>query len=179
MRPPRGWAAAVVLAAIVVTSGAFITMSVVLARQTGMERQIRMLAENVEGFPGHAGNPTSPPGWAPPAAAGTGASAEALRRVVREELASGGSVAGSETGAAGVIAEAPPPPSPESIQAFEKAGAVVSGALATGTWREQDVTNLRALGAVLTAEQMDALVRQVAVAVNKGELRLEVTGAPF
>ncbi len=77
-------------------------------------------------------------------------------------------------------APAPPvPPSPESIAAFDAGRRVIGAALETKRWTEADAQKLRALLPTLTLDDRVELQRQISVAINERQIKLDFRGPLF
>jgi hypothetical protein len=97
----------------------------------------------------------------------------AIRDAVREAI-------GEELAAARAEDEAAEPvPAAETLVAVDSGQQYVQQAIGRGRWNAEDASRVRDLGAGLSAEQYQEMVRPLAIAINEGRVQLEVEGPPF
>jgi hypothetical protein len=107
--------------------------------------------------------------------------AAALRAAIREEVRSAvhDEVAAAASAAPGPapepVAKEPPPPT----ASYEQAKAHVVARLTQGSWSNADREQLHDLLGEMTDAERIEVIRQVIVAVNKGQLRVQVKGPLF
>jgi hypothetical protein len=77
-----------------------------------------------------------------------------------------------------IVAEAEPP-SPERVAADDAAREIVASALKARVWTESDRDRMRKALVRAGSETRTEVVRELAVAVNNGEVRVAVNGMPF
>lgn len=121
--------------------------------------------------------PTATPGGAPETAIvapQSALTAEDIRRVVREELATRRS---TELAAAGP--SRPEPPSAAQSAAGSQAQSVLETAIARRQWGETDADAMRAVFDQLTPDQQSEILRQYAQAVNQGRIVPQTDRVPF
>ena len=73
----------------------------------------------------------------------------------------------------------PDQPTANNLQAFERGELLLSGAVGTKRWTDDQVAPFRDLLAQVTGEQASELMRRFSVAVNSGQLAVQTAGAPF
>jgi hypothetical protein len=117
--------------------------------------------------------PPAPSISSAPAGVTTALTAEDIRRVVREELASK---------AAGI--HAPPPVQPaltttEQRAAAVQAQSVLDSAIARRSWTEADADALREIFDQMSADQQAEILRQYSLAVNQARLTPRTDRIPF
>lgn len=95
---------------------------------------------------------------------------EAVRSAVGEELAA---LRSAEE------AELDPAPAPETIAVIDSGHLYIGEAIASGRWGADEVSRVRDLGAGLSGEQYQELIRPLVIAINEGRVRVEVDGPPF
>ena len=105
-----------------------------------------------------------------------GLTAEDVRRVVREELATLGSVSAEAKQA---VQPLPPQVTAQQVAAASHAQSVLEGAIARRAWTEQDADAMRDAFPDLNGDQQSELLRQFAVAVNQGRLLPQTERVPF
>jgi hypothetical protein len=101
-----------------------------------------------------------------------------IRRILREEL----QLARQPEPVQAAIAAAPatpPPESAEAVVAAEQGHHIVDGALAAQRWGDQDVAAIRQILPQLSADDRDALLKQLMPAINTGRVKLETVGQIF
>jgi hypothetical protein len=102
-------------------------------------------------------------------------SAEDLRAIVREELASLESLSAPLNAVEAVTAIHDPA---ENDAAFGQATRLVDGAIAARVWGDDQALELRQLRRNLTPEQLDELNAKLIPAINRQEVRVDAT-MPF
>jgi hypothetical protein len=101
-----------------------------------------------------------------------------IRRVLREELQL---ARVPEPLQPRVVAEptAPSPATPEAQAAAGQGRRIVQDALAARRWREQDVLAIRQVLPQISADDRDAMLRELIPAINNGRVALETVGEIF
>ena len=105
----------------------------------------------------------------------------ALRAAIRDDVrAAVHDEAAAVNKAAGKPAPEPPakepsPPTPS----YEQAQAHVATRLAQGSWSKADREQMQAMLRNMTDEERSEVIREVIVAANKGQLRVQLTGPLF
>jgi hypothetical protein len=99
-----------------------------------------------------------------------------IRRILREELQLARQ---PEPVQAAMAPATPPPESAEAMAAAEQGHHIVDGALAAQRWRDQDVVAIRQILPQLSADDRDALLKQLMPAINTGRVKLETVGHIF
>ncbi|NMO13507.1 hypothetical protein HPC49_09830 [Pyxidicoccus fallax] len=137
------------------------------ARMEALARRLEASAASVSGVP------------APQARVGmdlSGLRVE-LRQMLREELST--AVASADDDRLPEKEQAPPPPTPENMAAYEKAHRLVEDRLSAGSWGRAQIHELRTLRGQMSASQYMELVRKLLTAFNNQQLRLEEPGSPI
>ncbi len=107
--------------------------------------------------------------------------AAALRSAIRDEIRS---AVHDEAAAVGKPAAAPEPepankePTPPS-PSYEKAKTHVAERLAQGSWSDVDRDRMQAMLGDMSDDERTEVMRQVIVAANKGQLRVQLAGPLF
>jgi hypothetical protein len=96
-----------------------------------------------------------------------------IGRAVRDALQDSGQCAHADAPAAAAA------PSPESAAAFDEGSRIVRDAITAQQWTEQDRGAIREVLPALAAPQRLELRRRLAVAVNAGQLTMDVRESPF
>jgi len=100
---------------------------------------------------------------------------ESVRKAVAEELARAREEAAVEAEAKAVESD----PTPEVLAKLDSGHEYITTAIRTGRWETSDATHLRSLGADLSGDQYQELIRPLVIAINKGEISPNVEGMPF
>lgn len=98
----------------------------------------------------------------------------ALRTMIKEELAAAlGAKEGTKP------ANAPPPPSPETMAKRRDAQADIEGMVAGGVWGNEQRIQFQQKLAVLDPQERDRALQQLFSSLNQGALKLEAGGPPL
>ena len=115
------------------------------------------------------------------APANTDVSRQDLAQIIRDEVRQAVAQESPEAQRAReeALAEAKILNSPENHAAYQSASSVVTTAVAAKRWTEEDKETFRSAFGQLTNDQRMDLMNTLAPAINRGEIKVEVTGPLF